>query len=113
MKRLAFGICLVSCLAFGMGCTLRYSQTVIGSIESVESFKVVNSDSGVDVGLLAPYGITFTEPLGAGKVANYPCEVQFTQVDYRSKWYAYYIRVDFPKVEVTTYCVKRKKVASR
>lgn len=119
MTKTVIGIGMVILFAVSLGCTMRYSHTIGGTIESAENFKIVNSSSGVDVGLNlggaysnAPNGIAFSDPDGAKDVANYPCEVQFSQVDYRSRWYAYWVRVDFPKVEVITYCVKRKKVAA-
>lgn len=120
MKRVILGILLCALFAFPIGCTIRYSHTVGGSIPSGEFFKVVNSSDGVDVGFGTSNayqnglsGIAFSDPDGAKAVANYPCEVLFSEVDYRSRFYAYYIRADFPKVQVTTYCLKQKKVASQ
>ena len=95
------------------GCTARYSHTITGSIVKINSYKVVNTSSGTDVGLnwggayvKAANGIAFKKPKGPAELANYPCDKQLVEVDYRSKFYVYWIRVDFPEVKVTNYCIK-------
>ncbi len=120
MKKLAITFLAVGTQMFLSGCTVRYSQTIGGSIQKVENFKVVKSESGTDVGLdnggaymKVANGIAFSDPLSSKKIADYPCDFQFVQVDYRSIFYVYwFIRVDFPKAEVTAYCVKQQKEAS-
>jgi hypothetical protein len=116
MKKIAIMFLVVGIQLLLTGCTVRYSQTIGGSIQKAESFKVVNSESGTDVGLnqggayiKAANGIAFSEQLSAKKTASYPCDFQFTQVDYRSRFYVYWIRVDFPKVETTSYCIKKQE----
>ena len=109
MKKIAVLIGITWLVTTTAGCMMRYSQSITGSIHKVQTYKIANSGTGTDVGLEAfPYGITFREPKGAAELANYPCDVEMLQVDYRSKWYAYYIRVDSPAVEVTTYCIGNK-----
>ncbi len=51
MKKLAITFLAVGTQMFLSGCTVRYSQTIGGSIQKVENFKVVKSESGTDVGL--------------------------------------------------------------
>jgi len=106
MKKIAVLIGIAWLATAMAGCTMRYSQSITGSIHKVQNYKLVNSSNGTDVGLeIFQYGITFREPKGAAELSSYPCDAQVMQVDYRSKWYAYYIRVDSPAVEVTTYCI--------
>ncbi len=98
---------VVAVAALGLtGCTIRYSQNLVGEIRRVDTRPIQNADSGTEVGLLtARTVISFSEPESAHELMSLPCEVAFSQVDYRSKWYAYLISVNFPEVEVTSYCV--------
>jgi hypothetical protein len=114
MKKIAVLIGIAWLVTASAACTVRYSQSITGSIHKVQTYKIMNSDNGIDVGLgfggdtdeyKIGHGIAFREPKGPAELAGYPCDAQMTQVDYRSKWYAEYIRVDSPEVEVTTYCI--------
>lgn len=92
-----------------LGCTIRYSQTLVGEIARVSTAETRNSDTGTEVGiggpLSAPAVIAFSEPMGSEELMTLPCEVAFSQIDYRGRYYAYYIAVNFPEVEVISYCV--------
>ena len=101
---------LVAASGMMSGCTVRYSQTLVDTIQRVSVRPSQNSDSGVQVGLALPLAgrlavISFSEPMAADELLMLPCEVAFTQVDYRSIYYAYYIAVDIPEVTTTTYCI--------
>lgn len=89
------------------GCTVRYSQSIVGEIRRVDfkGLPIRNKDSGTEVGLLYPVGIVFSEPMAADKLMALPCDVGIAEVDYRSKWYTYYVSVNFPEVGVTSYCI--------
>jgi hypothetical protein len=117
MKKIAVLICIAWLATASAACTVRYSQSITGSIHKVQTYKLTNAVSGTDVGIgfggqidlyKEEHGIQFKKPKGAAELANYPCDSQMVQVDYRSKWYAYYIRVDFPEVQLTTYCIDSK-----
>ena len=117
MKKIAVLIGIAWLVTASAGCTVRYSQSIIGSIHKVQMYKRVNSDHGFDLGVGFPngieqfkveHGIAFSKPKGAAELASYPCDAEMVQVDYRSKWAAYYIRVDVPKMEATTYCIGSK-----
>ena len=104
-RRLAIAILLVGALP---GCTVRYSQTLVGEIARVQGAPMQNSDSGVSVGIGFPSGtatIAFSEPMHAGELLNVPCEVALAYVDYRAMYFGYYLAVDFPEVEVVSYCI--------
>jgi hypothetical protein len=116
MKKIAIAFLVIGIQLLLAGCTVRYSQTIGGSIHKADSFKVVNSESGMDIGfngggsyVKAANGIAFGDQLSAKETANYPCDMQFTEVDYRTRFYVYWIRIDFPKVETTTYCIKKQQ----
>jgi hypothetical protein len=90
------------------GCTLRYSQTLAGEVVRIQGTPMQNSDSGVAVGIGFPGGtatIAFSEPMHAGELLNVPCEVALAAVDYRAMYFGYYLAVDFPAVEVVSYCI--------
>lgn len=95
-------------VAMSMGCTIRYSQILVGEIARVSTSPMRNSDTGTEVGIggpgSAPAVITFSEPMSTEELMTAPCEVAFAQIDYRGKYYAYYIAVNFPEVEVISYC---------
>jgi hypothetical protein len=96
---------LLAAAALLAGCTLRYSQALVGRIARIEGVPISNSDSGVEVGLAPSAVIAFSEPMDARELETLPCELSLAQVDYRGKWYAFYITVNFPEVEVKSYCV--------
>jgi len=106
LGRLA-GTTLAALLA--LGCTARYSQTLIGRIGRIDGLSIANSDSGIELGIGTPLVgvsvITFSEPASARDLAAPPCEIELTQIDYRGTWYAYYVIANFPQVETTSYCV--------
>lgn len=93
------------------GCTARYSQILVGSIRRLETTPVTNSDSGFELGLGSPAAlIAFSEPTSARDLAAPACEVELTEVDYRGTWFSvYYLALNFPKVETTSYCVVSPK----
>lgn len=101
-------------VATSMGCTIRYSQSLVGEIARVSTTPIANSDTGIEVGIgpVQPAGsggsavIAFSEPMAAQELLTVPCEVALAQVDYRGKWYSiYYITGNFPETEVVAYCV--------
>jgi hypothetical protein len=102
-------LALVAWVAIGGGCTIRYSQTVVGSIERLGPSPVKNQDLGVEVGIggpsAAPAVVTFSEPESPADLLTLPCEVANAQVDYRGAYYAYYLAVNFPQTRTVTYCV--------
>jgi len=115
MRKLGSIMAAMCILALFGACTARYSQTVTGKIRKVNTYKIVNATNGTDVGIgigggidiyPAAHGIVMKEPKSATELMNYPCQAEFVEVDYRSKWYAYYIRIDSPEVTVTTYCIE-------
>ena len=95
-------------IATSMGCTIRYSQILVGEIARVPTAPMRNGDTGTEVGIggpgAAPAVIAFSEPMSTKELMTVPCEVAFAQVDYRGKYYAYYVAVNFPEVEVISYC---------
>lgn len=109
MSRLLASYLVLLAIAFG-GCTARYSQSIVGEIRRVDinGMPIRNSDSGTEVGLLYPRGIVFSEPMAADELMAVPCDVAVGQVDYRSKWYTYYVSVNFPEVGVTSYCISSR-----
>src|SRR5437867_6086770 len=107
MRLLRCGAMLFVCAS--AGCTVRYSQTITGRIERLKQNPVEVSDMGTEVGLFAPNNvITFHEPRGSGELLMIPCDVALAEVDYRSKWYTYYVSVNFPEVKVISYCVAER-----
>ena len=93
-------------LLIGTGCTVRYSQGMVGRIERLSERPIVNSDSGVEIGLVGPTAvIAFSEPIPAKELSSPICEYSLTEVDYRGTWYAFYIIGNFPEIKTTGYCV--------
>lgn len=90
------------------GCTIRYSQTLVGSIERMAPQPVKNQDLGVEVGIgtpgSSPAVLTFSEPESPADLLALPCDVANAQVDYRGAYYAYYVAVNFPQTRVLSYC---------
>jgi hypothetical protein len=101
-------------LAIVSGCTIRYSQSMVGAVEKMTPPPpVANSDSGIEIGLglpiagqAGPVGIAFSEPDSAEELLSLPCEVALAEVDYRGIFYVFYIAAVFPAVETTSYCVQ-------
>jgi hypothetical protein len=103
--RLAIACLLLAALP---GCTMRYSQTLVGEIARIQGTPMQNSDSGVSVGIGLPgqtVTIAFSEPMHAGELLNVPCDVALAYVDYRAMYIGYYLAVDFPEVKVVSYCI--------
>jgi hypothetical protein len=100
---------LIACATLGVGCTIRYSQTLVGSIERLGPSSVKNQDLGVEVGIggpsAAPLVATFSEPESPTDLLTLPCDVANAQLDYRGAYYAYYLAVNFPQTRTVTYCV--------
>jgi len=107
--RLALACALLVPLSSAMGCTIRYSQALVGSIERISTRPISTNDTGTEVGIggpgAPPLAITFSEPMAPHELLSLPCEILVTQIDYRGKYYAYYIGVNFPETEITSYCV--------
>ena len=93
------------------GCTLRYSQSLVGEIRHFRPGSVQNADTGTEFGLMGPRAVfTVSEPLSADELLSIPCEVALAEVDYRAKWFGIpllYVMPTgrFPEVKVTSYCV--------
>ncbi len=81
---------------------------MVGQVVRVKHPDIVDSDSGLEVGLGFPgfgvNGIAFSEPTPSGDLVFKACEVGLTQVDYRGTYYAYFA-VNLPSVETHAYCV--------
>jgi hypothetical protein len=105
---LRLGSVAILLVATSMGCTIRYSQVLVGEIARVSTSPMRNSDTGTEVGIGGPGSppavIAFSEPMSSDELMTVPCEVAFAQIDYRGKYYAYYIAANFPEVEVISYC---------
>ena len=103
-------IALVAALALA-GCTIRYSQTMVGRITRVSGASTSNSSSGSEIGLGYPGAsslvLTLQEPKSAEDLAAAQCEAVLTQVDYRGTWFSFYVAYNAPKVETTAYCVSK------
>lgn len=100
---------LISCLLLiglvASACTKKYSHTLVGSIDRMAAMKGNNYDSGLDV-----LYIVFSEPAGAREVMGDICPAQMAQVDYRASYVQYRgIRVSYPRVEVTRYCIRQSR----
>jgi hypothetical protein len=89
----------------GAGCTIRYSQTLVGTIDPVEGRPITNSNSGFELGL-SPAGITFSEPTETDELLDLPCDVALAQADYRAMFLSFYISLIFPKTEAVAYCIR-------
>ena len=109
MRELVLAILLVTTLV-GTGCTIRYSQTMVGEIYPIDTPPVASESTGLGIGigtpLAGPITITFTEPDGVDELLDVSCDLALTQTDYRSTYVAFYLAVEIPKVEATSYCVK-------
>jgi len=105
---LAIGVSLIL-MAPALGCTIRYSQSLAGSLKRVTTMPVKNSDGGIAVGVQPRVGvISFSEPDSAGELLSIPCEVAVSEVDYRGTFYTVYITAVFPEVETISYCVEEE-----
>jgi hypothetical protein len=105
-RSLASGLLLAS-LAWGMGCTIRHSQTLVGSLERISTPAVKHRDTGIEVGFgSAGQGLTLSEPTSPHELLLAPCEVALAQTDARAMvFYFYYFTAGFPQSEVVSYCV--------
>ncbi|UCE85315.1 MAG: hypothetical protein JSU66_13335 [Deltaproteobacteria bacterium] len=92
----------------GSGCTIRYSQTLVGEIERIEGRPLKTSESGFELGAgFNTAGLTFVEPTESYQLLDVPCDLALSQVDYRGTWFSlYYVTLNFPKVETAAYCVR-------
>jgi len=108
MRRLILSLGLVAFVAAGsLGCTIRYSQSLVGSLKRVSRSPITNSDSGISLGIQPRAGvISFSEPDSAGELLSIPCEVAVSEVDYRGVFYTFYITAVFPEVKTISYCVE-------
>jgi hypothetical protein len=84
----------------GMGCTIRYSQTMVGTIEPVKSSPITNRATGIEGGIggigASPLVIAFSEPTAANELMNVPCDLALSQVDYRGMFFSFYLAVNIP-----------------
>lgn len=105
LRRLA---CLTVALVLPLcSCTIRYSQSMVGSIQRISPRPVSNSDSGFGIGLHPTLlTATLSEPRSADELMTLPCDVALTEVDYRALFYAFYISFVFPEVKDVAYCVE-------
>jgi hypothetical protein len=93
-----------------VGCTIRYSQALVGEIQRPMPGPVQNADSGTAFGLLGPRAVwTLHEPMSAEALQSLPCDVALAEVDYRAKWFGIplwyvYPSASFPAVRVISYC---------
>ena len=96
----------------GVGCTIRYSQTMVGEIRRVQTAPIQNADVGTSFGVLGPNAVyVLNEPRSTSELATLPCDVALAEVDYRGKWFGvplYYVypTASFPEVQLTSYCVQ-------
>jgi hypothetical protein len=99
--------CLAVLVVAASGCTIRYSQTLVGTIEPVPNMPITNSDSGFGIGLGAPQAVlTLSEPKAVNELMRLPCDVALSQSDYRGTWFSFYLTFVMPKTETVAYCVK-------
>jgi hypothetical protein len=93
-----------------VGCTVRYSQSMVGRIVRVETLAHTNEDYGIAAGAgwwntLAVY--TFKESPSLAELTTTRCNPALTAVDYRDIWAGYYLGFSFPHVTVKSYCLPR------
>jgi hypothetical protein len=70
------------------GCTIRYSQSLVGEIRHFRPGSVQNADSGTEFGLMGSMALfTISEPQSTDELLSIPCEVALAEVDYRAKWF--------------------------
>ena len=99
-------------VALGLGCTIRYSQTLVAEIRRVDTtVPIQNSDGGTAFGPYPNVVFTLKEPRSVVELATLPCDVALAQVDYRAKWFGvpifyFYPSASFPEVTLTSYCVQ-------
>ena len=99
-------------VVLGLGCTMRYSQTLVGEIRRVDmTTPIQNADGGTAFGPYPNLVFVLKEPRSAVELATLPCDVPLAQVDYRAKWFGvplfyFYPSASFPEVTLTSYCVR-------
>jgi hypothetical protein len=76
------------------GCTVRYSQSITGSIHKVQNYKLVNANNGTDVvsvsvGLILQGGTRYRPGNPRALELRTPGDARWRDHD---PWYAYYIR---------------------
>lgn len=107
LSRLRLGIAAGALLVmFSLGCTIRYSQTLVGTIEPIEGMPLKNQADAFALGLYPAAGIAFSEPTESSQLLDLPCDVALSQVDYRAMWFSVYLTFLFPKIEGTAYCIR-------
>jgi len=96
----------------GSGCTVRFSQHLVGEIESRGPTRTLQtSGSGAEFGVVGPRAVwVLDEPRSAYEITTPVCEVAFAQVDYRKRWFGIpvfyvYPAASFPETRVTSYCI--------
>lgn len=100
-------LCLAYLVVGASGCTIRYSQTLVGTIEPVQSAPITHSASGFGIGLGSTNALTFSEPRAVNELIDSPCDLALSQSDYRGTWFSlYYVSFVWPKTETVAYCVK-------
>jgi len=94
------------------GCTIRYSQTLVGEIRSVRGSPLQKTETGAEFGILGPLSlVTISEPQSAVELLSTDCDVALAEADYRGKWagwpmlYVLFPTASFPTARVTSYCV--------
>ena len=106
-RRAVASVALVGAALVASGCTLRYSQTMVGRIVRVQPHHIQNRDGGVEAGVgFGPLGavVTIKEPMSGRELLAVPCSLGLTQLDYRSMNYGFYLAVAIPNVEAQMYC---------
>ena len=93
-------VVLLLSLATGLGCTIRYSQSLTGAIPQSQGSPVRSSDSGFSL-----FNITFVEPIPAheqvASLMGACARLTRVQVDYRELSFAVF---GIPRVTVTGVC---------